>query len=44
LPSSFLRSSRSVGRDLAQELLKGTDTLQFRDDKCSPLWDLHTGK
>ncbi len=44
LPSSILRSSRSVGRDLAQELVKRTDTLQFRDDKGSPPWDLHTGK
>jgi len=29
---------------LARELVKGTDTLQFRDDKGSPLWDLRTGK
>ena len=29
---------------LARALVKGADTLQFRDDKGSPLWDLRTGK
>ena len=29
---------------LARELVKGTDTLVFRDDKGSPVWDLRTGK
>jgi len=29
---------------LARELVKGTDTLQFRDDKGNPAWDLRTGK
>lgn len=29
---------------LARELVKGTDTLQFRDDKGNPLWDLRTSK
>jgi hypothetical protein len=29
---------------LARELVKGTDTLSFRDDKGNPVWDLRTGK
>jgi hypothetical protein len=29
---------------LARELVKGTDTLSFRDDKGNPVWDPHTGK
>ena len=29
---------------LARELVKGTDTIQFRDAKGAPLWDLRTGK
>ena len=29
---------------LARELVKGTDTLVFRDDKGSPVWDPRTGK
>ena len=29
---------------LARELVKGTDTLMFRDDKGSPVWDPRTGK
>ena len=29
---------------LARELIKGTDTLVFRDDKGAPVWNLHTGK
>lgn len=29
---------------LARELVKGTDTLMFRDDKGSPVWDPKTGK
>lgn len=29
---------------LARELVKGTDTLQFRDDKGNPVWDWRTGK
>lgn len=29
---------------LARELVKGTDTLLFRDDKGKPVWDLRTGK
>jgi hypothetical protein len=29
---------------LARELVKGTDTLMFRDDKGSPVWDWRTGK
>jgi hypothetical protein len=29
---------------LARELLKGTDTLMFRDDKGNPVWDPRTGK
>ncbi|MGA2858789.1 MAG: hypothetical protein ABSE40_18110 [Candidatus Sulfotelmatobacter sp.] len=29
---------------LARELVKGTDTLLFRDDKGKPIWDWHTGK
>jgi len=29
---------------LARELLKGTDTLMFRDEKGNPVWDPRTGK
>ena len=29
---------------LARELVKGSDTLLFRDDKGSPVWDPRTGK
>jgi hypothetical protein len=29
---------------LAREIVKGTDTLQFRDDKGGPVWDWRTGK
>jgi hypothetical protein len=29
---------------LARELVKGTDTLLFRDDKGNPIWDWRTGK
>lgn len=29
---------------LARELVKGTDTLVFRDGKGSPVWDARTGK
>ncbi len=29
---------------LARELIKGTDTLVFRDDKGSPVWNSRTGK
>jgi len=29
---------------LARELVKGTDTLLFRDEKGSPVWDPRTGK
>jgi hypothetical protein len=29
---------------LARQLVKGTDTLQFRDDKGNPVWDWRTGK
>jgi hypothetical protein len=29
---------------LVRELVKGTDTLMFRDDKGKPVWDWHTGK
>jgi hypothetical protein len=29
---------------LARELVKGTDTLSFRDDKGKPVWDWRTGK
>lgn len=29
---------------LVRELVKGTDTLVFRDDKGSPVWDWRTGK
>jgi hypothetical protein len=29
---------------LARELVKGTDTLLFRDDKGKPVWDWRTGK
>jgi hypothetical protein len=29
---------------LARELVKGTDTLLFRDDKGNPAWDARTGK
>jgi hypothetical protein len=29
---------------LARELVKGTDTLLFRDDKGNPVWDARTGK
>lgn len=29
---------------LARELVKGTDTLMFRDNKGSPVWDPRTGK
>jgi hypothetical protein len=29
---------------LARELVKGTDTLMFRDDKGKPAWDARTGK
>ena len=29
---------------LARELIKGTDTLMFRDDKGKPVWDWRTGK
>ena len=29
---------------LARELVKGTDTLQFRDNKGHPVWDSRTGK
>jgi hypothetical protein len=29
---------------LARELVKGTDTLLFRDDKGKPVWDARTGK
>jgi hypothetical protein len=29
---------------LARELVKGTDTLMFRDDKGTPVWDWRTGK
>jgi hypothetical protein len=29
---------------LARELIKGTDTLVFRDDKGNPVWDPRTGK
>jgi hypothetical protein len=29
---------------LARELIKGTDTLMFRDDKGNPVWDWRTGK
>lgn len=29
---------------LAREMLKGTDTLLFRDDKGTPVWNWRTGK
>ena len=29
---------------LVRELVKGTDTLMFRDDKGNPVWDPRTGK
>ena len=29
---------------LARQLVKGTDTLMFRDDKGNPVWDSRTGK
>ena len=29
---------------LARELVRGTDTLVFRDDKGNPVWDWRTGK
>ena len=29
---------------LARELVKGTDTLLFRDEKGNPVWDWRTGK
>ena len=29
---------------LARELVRGTDTLMFRDDKGGPVWDWRTGK
>jgi len=29
---------------LAREIVRGTDTLQFRDDKGNPVWDWRTGK
>jgi hypothetical protein len=29
---------------LAREMVKGTDTLMFRDDKGKPVWDWRTGK
>jgi hypothetical protein len=29
---------------LARELIKGTDTLLFRDDQGKPVWDWRTGK
>jgi hypothetical protein len=29
---------------LAREIVKGTDTLMFRDDKGKPIWDERTGK
>jgi len=29
---------------LARELVKGTDTLMFRDDKGKAVWDWKTGK
>jgi hypothetical protein len=29
---------------LAREVVKGTDTLMFRDDKGNPVWDWRTGK
>jgi len=29
---------------LARELVKGQDTLLFRDDKGNPVWDSRTGK
>jgi hypothetical protein len=29
---------------LARELVKGSDTLLFRDDKGKPVWDSRTGK
>jgi hypothetical protein len=29
---------------LARQLVKGTDTLMFRDDKGNPVWDWRTGK
>ena len=29
---------------LAREVVKGTDTLLFRDDKGKPVWDWRTGK
>jgi hypothetical protein len=29
---------------LARQLVKGTDTLMFRDDKGKPVWDWRTGK
>jgi hypothetical protein len=29
---------------LARELVKGADTLLFRDDKGNPVWDWRTGK
>jgi len=29
---------------LAREMVKGTDTLMFRDDKGKPVWDERTGK
>lgn len=29
---------------LAREIVKGTDTLLFRDDKGKPVWDERTGK
>jgi hypothetical protein len=29
---------------LAREVVKGTDTLMFRDEKGKPVWDDRTGK
>lgn len=29
---------------LVREIVKGTDTLMFRDDKGAPVWDWRTGK
>ena len=29
---------------LAREIIRGADTLMFRDDKGKPIWNEHTGK
>ena len=42
--TGFKYKQEALDMIMARELVKGTDTLMFRDDKGLPVWDPRTGK